>query len=109
MNATYKELLAMIDELKRIRADVDALKVKLAKEITPYKIGCITEVKGYSHTGKQCKITDCSVTIDNYSGSVGISVSGVVLKKDGSESYNTVTWKEWNDEVLKDALKKLKE
>jgi hypothetical protein len=98
---SYTEMRERLLELQRQQMDLEATIIAgqdmIAALHGPYKVGQITEIRGYSHTGKQCRVTKVAFSAlrpghrwdkDHW------KVFGVVLKKDGSDSLNTVDWRE---------------
>jgi len=100
-NPAYTELRENLRELQKQQAElsetITAGQDMIAALHCPYKVGQVTEIRGYSHTGKQCRVTEVRFSpqpIGNSWYRDRWIVFGVVLKKDGSDSLNTVDWRE---------------
>ena len=96
------ELIAIMEEIKGIEAQVKAAHVEIeglidsTNKYCPVKIGDIVDVTGYSHNGKKMiinGITFCHKSDGGYYGiwmeDVGWMISGKVIRKDGTPGSQT--------------------
>lgn len=95
MDADERTLRAYIAELDRQMAELTTQKSsalqQLADMACPYKVGQVTEIKGWAYTGQDCtinKITGCK----SWSACYTWRVDGLVMKKDGTVGKQKVDW-----------------
>jgi len=92
---------AIIEELSEIQASMDALSEKrhrllgqLAATTCPFKVGQVVEDwPGISHRGRLVRVT--GVTAQDWLDTWTWKATGVVVKKDGSDSRVRATCEEW--------------
>lgn len=98
----WQEILELVNERDSIDSQIGSLESIICGKVHPYKIGDKITIKGYSHNGKQCRVTTTWFTHDH--GIPKIGVRGIVLKKDGKDSEYTCGWNHWHDELLSFAI-----
>jgi len=79
---------------------------KIADFYCPYKVGDVVKPKGCAHTDKDCRITMVYAKSEK-NGQIEFNIRAVVLKKDGTDSQHAVSWQTWNDQALREAIKKI--
>lgn len=100
------ELLSALKEQEELNAKIESIRKCIVEKISPYKIGDVIEIKGYSYTGRQGVVR--SVTLrSKWGDNVNLTIMVDVLKKDGTKTQFTAAWDSWSDEKLKDAIKEL--
>lgn len=97
-----KELFDLQKENNAINDKLDALKTLIADQITPYKIGDIIPICGYSHIGKKGVVTAYYLMMNR--NGIDFMVRVKVLRQDGSESNFKASWNSYHDKALQSAL-----
>jgi len=98
--SSYPEKIAELSELQKRYSElgnsIKEAKQMIADEHTPYKIGQIVDIKGYSHEGKQGKVKSVAFRSngDTWRSRPQWFVRVTVLKIDGSDSLNSADWEE---------------
>ena len=87
MNLKDLEVLRL--EMIEAKKKFDTNAVLYAQNNCGYVIGDVVEITGFSHRGKNMKITSFSLKYDNWKRKYIAVVHGVVLKNNGDESKNT--------------------
>lgn len=94
-----------MDEIKDIDARIDSLqgmrKVLLnewASENCPYAVGDIVDIRGYSHTGKKCRVDKIGCKKD-FRDRYQWTVRGTVILKDGTAGKNIVDWDQGHEKT----------
>ena len=96
--STLDKILEVDKALDILRKDRNLLLDAYAKEICPYHVGQVVEVKSYSHKGKMCRISVvyCTTNTVYHKGETSTEymwrVHGVPLKNDGTDSLNECRW-----------------
>lgn len=88
-----EQIHALSGEIARLSRERERLLQKWAAQVSPWKIDQITNVRGYSFLGKQCKVKQVYGKL-SYSGQPLVRVTATVLKKDGNLGQNVADW-EW--------------
>ena len=90
----------LLDAIESQTEDINnhtAIRDDLFNQLTeycPYKVGDIIPVQGYSHRGKMMWVTKVTASFDKWYKFNKYHISGIVLKKDGTESIYTADFDE---------------
>lgn len=85
---TIADLTAQITQLTDQRT---ALLQDWAQEVSPWKVGEVGPVRGFSFNGRQCRVLSVTGGL-SYHREPQVCVAAKVLKKDGSDSAHDVRW-----------------
>lgn len=92
MSETESRINDLTAEIGRLTKQRFEILQEWALQVSPWKVGEITGVRGYSFNGKQCKIKSVLGKLD-YRHEPEIRVTATVLKQDGTEGRNTTDWR----------------
>jgi hypothetical protein len=87
-----EEVIALKSEIESLSKRTKALIDEWALEECPIKVGDITPIGGYSHSGKSGKVTAVLGKWDQWSKEPRFYICATVFKKDGTEGAFRTAW-----------------
>lgn len=90
-NSLTEQISELSTRIRQLHTERNRILQEWAFQVSPYKVGDITEVKSYSFGGKQCKVTRVVGSL-SYSDRPQVRVNAILLKKDGTLGQQTTDW-----------------
>jgi len=86
-----EQIAELSSQIRQLSEQRQTLIQQWAAQVSPWKIGDITDVRGYTFQGKQCKVTFIGGKL-SYSGRPQVQIVGRILKQDGTDGKNMADW-----------------
>jgi hypothetical protein len=91
MSNLTERITELTEQIQSLSNERTRLLQDWAQEVSPWTVGDITRVHGYSFSGKQCRILTVTGQLA-YNGTRELKVTARILKQDGSDSAKGTDW-----------------